>query len=525
MRYSFFTLIAAAALAVLPVSAQNLNPQVQVTNDYKARLGLQGKQGLELEIPDSLRSFRSSVDYNVIATPYTGAYEFSPYEIAVTPQKAASQFSQFYLRAGAGYSLRPMLKAVYSPLHTESHTISIYQDLGGYAGNYRSLDARGDIRGYDFLENAGVEGRIHAMNFSYGYGVDYKGLFNDGRNASDTFHNITVNGGIRSDVDARIEFAAGLAVNEALASDVNQTGIRASGFFKPVWDFPFDIRVDASLDAAFYSDIFDPTFVALISPKALFEWDIIKLEAGVALSPASDIQWLFPDAKITADLVDQSLQAYAYAKGGQFAKTYSDLKLSEHWFSSLYTDKLVASMERLNAGLGIRGSISGNVQYDLCGGFATYSDMPLYTLTGTSSVMEYGIKYDDYSNWYADLALAWKTPRWDADATFHYRYTDIELDSAGLLDLPQFVACAKIRRNWNSRIFAGISAEYQSKRDSALFPVDGFVNLGLEGEYRLNSYLSAWAKFGNLLNQKIAVSPLHIEDGIFFTAGICLNLR
>ena len=73
MRYRIIALMIAGALAAFSASAQNLNPQVQVTNDYKARMGLQGKQGVELEIPESLRNFRSSVDYNVLATPYKGA--------------------------------------------------------------------------------------------------------------------------------------------------------------------------------------------------------------------------------------------------------------------------------------------------------------------------------------------------------------------------------------------------------------------------------------------------------------------
>ena len=525
MRYRIIALMIAGALAAFSASAQNLNPQVQVTNDYKARMGLQGKQGVELEIPDSLRNFRSSVDYNVLATPYKGAYEFSPYEIAVAPQKSASGFSQFFLRAGLGYSLRPVVTAVYTPLHTERHSLSVYQDLEGYVGNYRTMDGQGGFRGYDFLENAGIDGRLHTNDFSFTYGLDYKGIFTDDRNSSNAFNDITLRGGIRSDVDARIVFAADLALNEAFDPKLNQTGIRAKGYFKPVWSLPFDIRVDASLDAAFYSDVYDPTFVALISPKALFEWDFVKLEAGVALSPASDIQWLFPDARLTADFADQSLQLYAFVKGGQFTNTFADLKLADHWFNTAYTDKLGASLERLNAGLGARGSLAGSVQYDLRGGYAAYSDVPLNTLTGSVNFMDYALVYDDYGTWYADLDLAWKTPLWDADATLHYRYTDIELDGKGILDLPRFAANAHLRRNWNSRIYAGLRCEFQSRRDSATFPVDGFVNVGLEGEYKLNSYLGVWTKLGNILNQKIALSPLHIEDGIFFSAGICLNLR
>ena len=47
--------LAAAGIA----GAQNLNPQVQVTNDYKTNMGEARKQAVELEIPDSLTSFKT----------------------------------------------------------------------------------------------------------------------------------------------------------------------------------------------------------------------------------------------------------------------------------------------------------------------------------------------------------------------------------------------------------------------------------------------------------------------------------
>ena len=73
MKHIVSMLAAAALLSIIPAFAQDLNQQVQVTNDYKADMGKAGKISVPLEIPDSLNSFRTSVSYNVFATPYREA--------------------------------------------------------------------------------------------------------------------------------------------------------------------------------------------------------------------------------------------------------------------------------------------------------------------------------------------------------------------------------------------------------------------------------------------------------------------
>ena len=116
---------------------------------------------------------------------------------------------------------------------------------------------------------------------------------------------------------------------------------------------------------------FNNVFVAQIAPKALFEWGWAKLCAGVVLSPASDIQWIYPDVRLTADLLDNALQAYAFVKGGQLAWNYADLKLDDHWFGAGYTNVLKPTLERLNFALGARGSAMKYLQYDVRGGWAS----------------------------------------------------------------------------------------------------------------------------------------------------------
>ena len=527
MKHKISALIAAALISAVPSFAQDLNPQVQVTNDYKAEFGKAAKQSVPLEIPDSLNSFRTTVSYNVFATPYKGAYEFVPYEISVTPQKPVSDYSILSVKAGAGYPLRPMLKAAWTPVHN-GNTVTVFNDFNGYMGYYDRLDGGASYGGHDFSEKFGVEGRWVARNFVLSLGADYQGIFTRDYALNTSFNDFTLRGNIRSDVDTRIIYNMAFEVNQAYDPMVSQTGVAVRGGFFPNWALPFTLRMDFDVESDFYENGgYDNVFVGQVSAKALFDWDPVRLSAGVNLSPASDIQWLYPDVTITADLFDKTTQVYASVKGGQFAKSYTDFKLGEHWFNPSYISKFRPTLERLNASLGFRGSAFKYLQYDIRGGWVSYSDAPMYYWKANpadASLMDYGVVYRDYNSWYVDEQIHWKSSRLDIDLCGGYRKTNVTLNDS-FLDLPMFKGSLNVVYNWNSRIFAGIRASGMTARAGRSNSLPGFVDLGLQGKYRINNNFGVWLNAGNLLNGRITVSPLHMEKGIYFQGGITLNLR
>ena len=523
------TIAVLAVLAAFPAFSQNLNPQVQVTNDYKAEFGKAGKQSVPLEIPDSLNSFRTSVSYNVFATPYKGSYEFVPYEINVTPQKPASDYNRFYLKAGAGYPLRPELKAVWTPVRSfNGNTLSVFQDLNGYIGNYDTLDSRDSYGGYDIAETFGFEGRWFGNDLSIAYGIDYKGVFTDDFAGSNNFNDFTLRAAVRSDEHSKILYDADLSVSQAFDRFLSLTGVKMRGGILPNWILPFDLLIDFDLETDVYSsDSYENAFVAQVGAKALFDWDPVRLKAGVNVSPASDIQWLYPDVEVTADLLDKTIQAYADLKGGKFVKNYADLKLENHWFDMSYTTKIKPTLERLNASVGLRGSAFKYLQYDVRGGWASYSDAPLNSLKAAAYsplLFDCGISYADYNVVYADAGIHWKSPRFSFDLSAGFKRSDIELND-DYLDLPMFSGAVSAVYNWNSRIFAGLSCKGMTEQDALTWSVPAFADLGVTGEYRFNNRFGVWANVGNLLCNKIAYSPVHVQKGIYFMAGVSLDLR
>ena len=54
--------------------------------------------------------------------------------------------------------------------------------------------------------------------------------------------------------------------------------------------------------------------------------------------------------------------------------------------------------------------------------------------------------------------------------------------------------------------------------------VPGYADLGIDFEYLLRKDLSLWFRGGNLLNMAIQRNLLYAEKGLYFSAGICLNL-
>ena len=58
----------------------------------------------------------------------------------------------------------------------------------------------------------------------------------------------------------------------------------------------------------------------------------------------------------------------------------------------------------------------------------------------------------------------------------------------------------------------------------ALCSFMGDIEVMYAWEYAFTRKFSLWIKGGNMLDMTIQYTPLYSESGIYFTAGICLNL-
>ncbi|MCD8312935.1 MAG: hypothetical protein LUC24_02085, partial [Bacteroidales bacterium] len=185
-------LIFAAGLTPTKATAQNLNPTVEVTNEYQAKTIEVNKPLLDMAVPDTVMRFQLDFDYSIAPNPYKGSYSFTPYVINVQPESYAEKARTLYLRVGAGYSLHPTVDIVFTPrFKTDKFSMSIYGTHRSYIGKYRSIGAndsdlssgekatlkwdRSKFSGYNAYTNAGIYGRADWNTGLFSFDVGYTG--------------------------------------------------------------------------------------------------------------------------------------------------------------------------------------------------------------------------------------------------------------------------------------------------------------------------------------------------------------
>ena len=540
MRKIFLTL-SVAALAALQLSAQNLNPQVQVTNDYQTRLSDVSKMDLIMQVPDSLQEFSTNVDYSVFNTDYKGAYDFDPYPIRVTPKATDYSGNQLFVRTGLGFTFRPVLNAVYTPVKKGLHRLTVYNDFHGYAGRYhRPLGSA--WTGSDFQEKMGAEGRWNKETFDLSWDASYSGIFSKDYLTRSTFNDI--NAGIRicSNVDTTTLFYD-FKVRLGVATDrfgngnlvrMNEASYLFDGTIGPeIYHQYIRLLIDIHAQSSSYNLAYsEPLTLNYLTPRAVFDWGPLNVSGGLTLCTGGKSLGLYPDVRANLMLWGDVLNVYGFFGGRQFAEDYSALKTRDHWMNTAYffgdpdLKGLKTTVEQFNITLGLRGSIASRVQYDVKGGFVSYAraamDQILFNADSTACASYIG--YRDYKTWFLNGKLSWRSERFDADAQVELNKTSIG-DDKRFLDLPSFATTISAVYNGDRRIFGGIRIKGATPRNSLDFKVKGYADVGLYGEYRISPMLSAWAQWGNILCRSIPVSPVHQEHGMHLTGGICLRLQ
>jgi hypothetical protein len=201
-----------------------------------------------------------------------------------------------------------------------------------------------------------------------------------------------------------------------------------------------------------------------------------------------------------------------------------------------------ATVNALDAGIGISGRVRSIFQYDAQAGFTRSLNAPMdavfilpdsYDGLSSAGILPV-ITMADYKLVYADLNGTLVCDRLDASANLRVQKSIFEEGMEnGAFTLPLFTGSAELVYNWNKRVFAGLSAFWATGREGSftrLNPdtevkchVPGWVDLGVNAKFRVDNHFSLWAEGRNLLNQTVMRNFLISEKGPYFTAGICLN--
>lgn len=541
--------IAVMALCA-PLSAQNINQSVQVTNEYESRFSDFQKTGPSLQVPDSLYRFDYSFDYSVFETPYKGSYEFSPYRISVTPEARLYDGSKFFLRLGAGYTIHPQFEMAWQMLQTPDFAIGVFAEAGGYAGRYSRRGVAESFSGHDLNGRIGLGGQYlrPAVRLSYHFG--YEGIFAGEGGAEPYFRSgfssVIAAGRIQSrerpgnqmfyDIDLQYRYSSDGGRSEGKVSASGENNLRVAVSAGPVLASKYRILIDGLFEleslrgddyykvADSHGELFGGMRMASlgsIKPHVDFLLGPVRLDAGVRVdySKGTD-QGAFsvsPDVTARMALLDADMELVAGVSGGQYIQSHYAVKQLNH-FAFMMGSSAKISREKLHVRAGLQGHAASRLQYELEAGYVSYQGMPLASL--------YGVLPVDYNAAYVQGRFSWRGPRLELDADAKYSYLRLNTLCAAFAP-PAFVGELRGRYNWENRTWAGLFVEAQSSRLSLASDgvwIPWFANLGLTFEYRIDARWTFWAEAGNLLGMAIERAPGFIEKGQYGTVGFSLKL-
>ena len=541
--------IAVMALCA-PLSAQNINQSVQVTNEYESRFSDFQKTGPSLQVPDSLYRFDYSFDYSVFETPYKGSYEFSPYRISVTPEARLYDGSKFFLRLGAGYTIHPQFEMAWQMLQTPDFAIGVFAEAGGYAGRYSRRGVAESFSGHDLNGRIGLGGQYlrPAVRLSYHFG--YEGIFAGEGGAEPYFRSgfssVIAAGRIQSrerpgnqmfyDIDLQYRYSSDGGRSEGKVSASGENNLRVAVSAGPVLASKYRILIDGLFEleslrgddyykvADSHGELFGGMRMASlgsIKPHVDFLLGPVRLDAGVRVDYSKGTEQgafsVSPDVTARMALLDADMELVAGVSGGQYIQSHYAVKQLNHFVFMMGSSAKI-SREKLHVRAGLQGHAASRLQYELEAGYVSYQGMPLASL--------YGVLPVDYNAAYVQGRFSWRGPRLELDADAKYSYLRLNTLCAAFAP-PAFVGELRGRYNWENRTWAGLFVEAQSSRLSLASDgvwIPWFANLGLTFEYRIDARWTFWAEAGNLLGMAIERAPGFIEKGQYGTVGFSLKL-
>jgi hypothetical protein len=582
MKINILKFSVAASLAALSLTsaAQNLDPTVVVNRAYEGKLLEVHKPAMEMAVPDSVQRFDLDFDYSVFENPYKGSYEFKPYQLLLKPVSSGVDRSRFWLDAGAGYTLYPVVNMVWTPFQNGPFKMNVYADYNAYFGQYREIfrdvDEDGVSRfvsmknesdgkrmcwdGYRMNSKAGVDGRYDWERSAFDFNVGYYGVASKDKFKSRTFNALDLSMGLAAKPQLKSHFHYDIDLDYRFGSDylpysygeqsLNEHVFAFGAVLGPVMSDASKVLFDLGFDAVAYNGALGGVAGAYTMAGQLSftphyvlsknRW-LVDLGARLDLLMNPDRmyfyqqkgQYIYPDVEIRFAAAKDALSIYFKADGGNRINTYSSILernpfLGPDYMSGNGMFYLDTTVERVNVKLGFDGRIAKRFTYDLHGGYANYSGALFDQVYVQSGQWTPGFAYGSYHKLYAGVGWNLNSERVRFDGNVDYSYS-MSLDENPAYFLPAMLTGdLALVYNWNRRLFAGVDCVFSTARKGVVagdeVEIPGFADLGAYAEYAFNRKVSVWLRGGNLMNMTIQHTPLYAEKGINFTAGVRLKL-
>lgn len=518
--------------------AQNLNPTVEVTNTYIREASGIEKPVLLLQMPDSVQHFNLDFDYSVRNTPYQGAYEFKPYLVQLRPMPRPSEEGTFYLSAGLGYRAHPELTLVWTPVKTQKFRLNVFADHYSYWGKYRNLRANTETH---LVEDTGDRYSGKSMHTDAGANAVF-GWTGGQLTADLRYRNILGEdmGGFHSNNlfqgQARLKSTPGDLFSYEVGTHISSLGMDDFSEFHTVTDASVDFRVGmhhfglaAGMESVGRDG--DNAFDVALTPRYILTAGRFLLNLGVKFSYifASEhstyktkSDFVFPAVNVSFEAIPKALVLQAWATGGDNLNVYSRMVDANPFLYGFHAPGTGYdnSTERVNVGLGARGSIAGRFTYNLKAGYAYWKNALVWGYVADSYPAAFAYA-DPYHLFYVDLKASWKNEFLEVDGSLTYKYTTLNMDT--YFAPPALSGKLKAVYNWGDRIRAGVTLSGMTAREAKKVSCPAFLDLGVLADFQVTRKFGLWVKSGNLLNQDVSYIPFHTEAGPWFTLGLRLH--
>jgi len=551
MKKLFFVISTIILSASVFAQNSKLNPTVQVTNTYEAKLKEIEKHTLPTCVPDSIYHFDLNFDYSGFENPYKGTDEFNPFktELDIAPRQL--DFKKFYLKAGAGYTLAPFLDMAWTFNPQGKCKAGIYALHDSYFGQmYNFTPASGTYdNSIDGKTRLGTNLRWDLDKMYINFDAGYDGIFTrlgDNTGPTSFYNGGTAKFSVNSNKDPKVSKCNfGLNAEYAFGSrNYNENNFAAGGYL----DFysgkhGFGVDVDFNMTSASPKDDGNKAlgsysaYCVAARPRFSLSTERISLIVGVGLyyakSPDGSVKLfesgpkypVFPYLDFSWKAVPEHLDLYAVIDGQQSVWGQRENSLQSRF---LIFDPEISVVKDLFLRAGARGNIAGKVQYDLRVGWQNLLNAPLYGINDNTDAAGFYpaiLHKNVLENVYASLNVdaVFGPVMLGGDVKYTHYYDSYPEDVTVTIALPAWCAGAYLGYNYRKRIEAKVGAYYRSDYSFRDYTAASFVNLCAEFQYRFTPKVGLYLRGDNLLDGQCQYIPLFARKGICATAGVVLN--
>lgn len=335
--------------------------------------------------------------------------------------------------------------------------------------------------------------------------------------------------------------------------DAHQSGENRF-WIKPTFDVPvsdFDIKSDLILDyvgttyeknLAGNADLKYSFFNIGLQPHVLYQMEDLSLRAGVGLfyssgkfnSESDSKFFVYPQVQLSYKVVGDLMIMYAGAEGSLEQNSYADM-VDENPFIAP-GQPLMPTNRQYEIYVGAKGKLASNIAYNVKGSFMNEEDKLLYatmyddTFANTEGFAfgnSMGVLYDNVNTVRisgeikADINKNFSV---NAGGKFNAYSTEFQ-EEAWYLPTLELSAGADFAVNeklsFNANIFyvgeRKAYAEYNSTPHEV--KLDGYVDINLRADYKLNQRFSVFLKLNNIADQKYEKWLNYPAQGIQVMAG------